>query len=281
MTIQITAKPIRPGVEDGCRDTSQSPREHRVLMAQHATMAYRNLRALCSVVALGGCCSVSHAQLEGEHAIAPEVHGRTDLYASYTSAFFDRGVPILGHQPSFLLGGSHSALGWSFGADAALSQDGSEYWVEPYVAYSYPLGIVDLSGGACLRFSSNEAADDKIELFGEAVFDPVCGIVPSISISLNLNERIGNYIETKLEYPLQPGPNLTLSPYVTVGMGSYYTADWSANHLECGVSSAYRLTDNWDLLFTAGAVLPLEGVREFTGNDDVEGTIGIGVRFRF
>lgn len=211
---------------------------------------------------------------------ADETHGTTNFRLGANTLFLFRGVKVLGSDAALQVGATHSELGWTVGFDTAFDNDASEYFAEPFGSYSYPLGFVDLSFGISGFFSSNDDVDERVELFLEAVFDPICGIHSSMGHYLNLNGRISNYTQVDFSYPMWPRNDVRISPYVSVGFGDFYSSKWSMNHVQVGIDATITVNHRIELRPYAGLSFPLRAVRDYTGQSDAEFFLGLIVQVK-
>ncbi len=199
---------------------------------------------------------------------------------SETQHFF-RGLE---RTSSLVLSGfaSISAYGFSGGVWYGDGPNDSYHEFQAYLAYSYPLGIFDISMGMKGIDSNNMRyhSDDSFEIFTEIVADPILGIVPSFAYYFDLKSGDRDYGELKFnKYFNIPKPDIGIQPYVLLGFGDYWSSDYSFSHFEAGAILNWSLSEKIELGLYGSIIKPLDGIKELTGSNEVEESFGIQIKW--
>jgi hypothetical protein len=210
----------------------------------------------------------------------PSFEDDVQLQGSYENRSFFRGVPRLGSSPALGGGLELSALGWSSGINWMESTGGDGGEGIAFLAYTYPLGPVDLSAGFYGTWLNNSRFDDTLEAYLSVTADPLwLDISPCFTYYFRLDKANGGYGELKLtRLWTVANDKLDLAPYALLGFGDYYSSSYSANHFEAGIGAAWYFTDHWSLGLNAGIVVPLNGARAATGQSDPDLIFGLSLR---
>lgn len=192
-----------------------------------------------------------------------------------------RGVKPTVTDQAFTLATEYSHLGYSFGLVESLATDADSSQTELFGAYSYPLGWVEVRGGLQTFLNFDNGLRDSLELFFEAHTEPICGFNFFLGQYSELTHGFHSYTEFKISRRYDPTDTFALEPYALISAGNYYTDSFTLNHAQFGIDSEWEFTNNWAVGCQVGCVIPLEGVEDFTGSNDLEFIGGIRLTYQF
>jgi hypothetical protein len=235
-------------------------------------------------------CSVANAQNEPAYDWMHKQAGgeRQSSGANLVGSFgYEHGPGFRGTRATstngaFLFALEYSHLGFSTGMVESLAQDADSSQTELFVAYSYPLGWVDLSGGVQTFIEFDTDHRDSLEMFFEARTEPIYGFNFYLGQFLEPTHGFHSYTEFKVSRRYGPtSRKIGVEPYALISFGNYYKNDFTLNHAQFGVDTEYKINDRLVIAVYGAAVLPLEGVKMFTGSDDLQGLVGFRISYQW
>jgi hypothetical protein len=202
------------------------------------------------------------------------------LGIEYGPAF--RGTNPTGTEQVFTLAGEYSALGWSLGLVESIASDFDSSQTELFSTYSYPLGWVEVSGGLQGFLNFDTGHRDSLEVFLEARTEPIYGFNFFLGQYFELTHGFHSYSEFKVSHRFDSMlEKFGFEPYVLISFGNYHTDAFDFNHAQFGIDSVWQINDKFNMGIFAAAVLPMNGVKEFTQTSTTEGLLGIRLIINF